>query len=293
MQVVIDGTPSDDYLLLDDSADETYTLASGLTDGPHTVELYKRTEGYYGSVQFLGFQPEDPTNDTDWALTPSAAATRHIEIIGDSISAGYGVLSPSTTCSGEEYLDYQDAYLAYGFDTARSLDAAAVSIAWSGKGVYRDYNGDTDDNIPFYYPLTLATDTVTYDFAQQVDVVLVNLGTNDFAKGDPGQENFEDAYVGLVTTVRGYYPDAYILLLTGPMVNSTSPFKGALKLLDGYVDDVVSIRQAAGDTKIADLHLAAQNCDDEQCGCDFHPDVARQQTMSTSIVSALKTALGW
>jgi lysophospholipase L1-like esterase len=295
MQAVIDGTPSDEYTLLEDSASETYTLASGLADGPHTVQLYKRTEGYYGAVQFLGFVTEDPTSDTDWALTPSTEPTRHIEIIGDSISAGYGVLSPSTSCSGVDYLNYQDAYLAYGFDTARTLAAAAVSIAWSGKGVYRDYSGNTDKNVPFYYPFTLASDnTLTYDFSQQVDVVLIDLGTNDFAQGDPGQESFEDAYVALATTVRSHYPAAYILLLTGPMVNSSSPFPGAIQLLDQYVDDVVATRQGAGDGNIADLHLAAQDCgEDEQCGCDFHPNVDRQQTMSNTIVKRLKNVLGW
>jgi lysophospholipase L1-like esterase len=293
MQAVIDGTPSDEYTLLDDSADETYTLASGLADGPHTVQLYKRTEGYYGAVQFLGFVTEDSTNDTDWALTPSTEPTRHIEIIGDSISAGYGVLSPSISCSGVDYLNYEDAYLAYGLDTARTFGAAAVSIAWSGKGVYRDYNGNTANNVPFYYPFTLATDTLAYDFSQQVDVVLIDLGTNDFAQGDPGQENFEGAYVALATTVRSHYPNAYILLLTGPMVNSTFPFQGALALLKQYVDDVVSTRQAAGDTNIADLYLAAQDCGNEQCGCDSHPDVDRQQTMSNTIVKRLQKVLGW
>lgn len=294
MQAVIDGTPSDDYTLLDDSPDETYTLASGLAEGPHTVQLYKRTEGYYGTVQFLGFATEDAANDAGWALTASTEPTRHIEIIGDSISAGYGVLSPSTSCSGVDYLNYQDAYLAYGFDTARTLGAAAVSIAWSGKGVYRDYSGNTANNVPFYYPFTLATDTLAYDFSQPVDVVLIDLGTNDFAQGDPGQENFEGAYVTLATTVRSHYPNAYILLLTGPMVNSTFPFQGALGLLDTYVDDVVSTRQGQGDTRIADLHLAAQDCgDDEQCGCDSHPNVDRQQTMSNSIVKRLQKVLGW
>ncbi len=201
MQVVIDGTPDPDELELPDGTDVTYVLASGLAAGTHTVEVYKRTEGYYGAVQFLGFQAEDDS-DTGWAIAPSTAPSRHLEIIGDSISAGYGVLSPSVTCKGAQYLDYQDAYLAYGLDTARELSATAVSIAQSGKGVYRDNTGSTTHQLPYLYPLTLASDTVDYDFAQPVDAVLIDLGTNDFAQGDAGEyqfkENFEAAYLALV-----------------------------------------------------------------------------------------------
>lgn len=294
MQVVIDGTPASGELELTDGTDVTYTLASGLAAGAHTVEVYKRTEGYYGAVQFLGFQAEG-TGDTGWALTLSNAPTRHLEIIGDSISAGYGMLSTSIYCSGSEYLDDEDAYLAYGLDTARELSATAVSIAWSGKGVYRNNDHTTYNTIPTYYPLTLASDTVDYDFAQQVDAVVVNLGTNDFTAydSDPGQENFEDAYVGLVTTVRSHYPDAYILLVAGPMVNNNSPFSGALDLLKQYLDDIVSTRQQAGDTQIGDLQVAIQDCSKEQCGCDSHPNVSRQQTMADSVAAALKSAKGW
>ena len=306
MQVVIDGTPATDALELDDgSSDSTYTLASNLADGPHTVEVYKRTEGYYGSVQFLGFQAES-ASDADWALTVSSAPARHLEIIGDSISCGYGVLSPSVYCSGSEYLDYEDAYLAYGLDTARELDATAVSIAWSGKGVYENNDESFTNTIPDYYPLTLATDTLQYDFAQQMDAVVVNLGTNDFTgsaaddkrnPGPPDEDAFEGAFVDLLTTVRGHYPNAYILLIAGPLVNNNSPFAGALDTLKSYLDDIVQTRHQAGDTQIADLEVASQNCGtgqgQEACGCDDHPNVTRQQTMASSIVAALKTAKGW
>ena len=303
LQVVIDGTPSPTALVLTDADAVTYTLASGLTDATHTVAVYKRTEGYYGAVQFEGFFPEDP-GDTDWKLVPSTPPTRHIEIIGDSISAGYGVLSPSICCDSDQYIGFQDEYLAYGLDAARALDASAVSIAYSGTGIYRDYSGTTSNQSNTYYPLTLCSglsnpdDELTYDFSQQVDAVLINYGTNDLHDGDPGQENFESAYLDLIATVRGHYPSAYILLLTGPMVNNVSPYKNALKTLDEYVNDVATTRQDDyGDTQIGVLELAPQDCGSAtcstECACDSHPTVATQQSMSDSIVAALRTAKGW
>src|SRR5262245_36758375 len=66
-------------------ADRTLMLATGLSDGDHRVELYRETEGAFGTSTFLGF-----TSGTLKAA-PSASG-RRIEVVGDSISAGYGNL---------------------------------------------------------------------------------------------------------------------------------------------------------------------------------------------------------
>ncbi len=81
------------------------------------------------------------------------------------------------------------------------------------------------------------------------------------------------------------------------MLNNYYPFSNAITDLKEYLDDIVATRQQAGDTQIGDLEVGLQNCGTErgrrQCGCDDHPNVARQQTMSNSIVKRLQKVLGW
>ena len=57
---------------------------AGLSKGTHVVVLRKRSESQYGSI-FIG----DIT--TDGTIVASVAPGRRIEIIGDSISVGYGL----------------------------------------------------------------------------------------------------------------------------------------------------------------------------------------------------------
>ena len=82
---------------------------------------------------FLGFK-------TDGTVAPSPAPrTRRIELVGDSISAGYGsrgcaFLSQNKECpvddrtSGNMY--------SYNWAIAEHFQADIVPIAWSGKGMY-------------------------------------------------------------------------------------------------------------------------------------------------------------
>src|SRR5262245_37584358 len=61
------------------------SLATGLAAGPHTVEIYRRTEANQGEAQFLGFDLAGGE-----LLAAPAPRDRRLEVIGDSITCGYG-----------------------------------------------------------------------------------------------------------------------------------------------------------------------------------------------------------
>lgn len=83
-QVVLDGAPGPVLVLRKDAT--LYRAASGLPDRDHTLDLFKRTEPIVGQVQLLGFQL-----DKGRQLLPNASKlARRIEIVGDSITCGYG-----------------------------------------------------------------------------------------------------------------------------------------------------------------------------------------------------------
>ena len=108
-QPVIDGSAGARFQVAA-GPPQTVILGSGLATGDHTVELYRESEGMYGDSVFLGF--------ADGTLKGAPPAPgRFIEIVGDSISAGYGNLGTEihppwdNTCSFS--LDTESAYQAY------------------------------------------------------------------------------------------------------------------------------------------------------------------------------------
>ena len=123
-QVVIDGQPAS--IIVADPAKTIYPAAAGLADKEHTLELFKRTEPLVGTTQFLGLQLGKGK-----LLPPPARPKRRIEIVGDSITCGYGNESAN---QNEKFAPgTENNYLAYGAVAARALKAEYVAVAWSGK----------------------------------------------------------------------------------------------------------------------------------------------------------------
>lgn len=278
-QALIDGAATPRFQVAA-GPPETVTLGAGLSEGDHTVELYRETEGMYGDSIFFGF--------VDGTVKGAPLSSgRLIEIIGDSISAGYGNLGSEVhppwdnTCSFS--LDTESAYQAYGSLVARSLGAEVSIVARSGWGVYRDASGDTSNVLSSVYANTLGTqNTLQWDFKRQADAVVINLGTNDSAQGDPGQP-YEDAYVALIRTVRSKYPNAWVFLTIGPM--TTDPL---LTQMRTHLGNVVA---SVADPKVTTVDIAAQ--DATSTGCDYHPNVAEHNLMAGVLTSAVKSKLGW
>ena len=256
----------------------TYPLATGLASGKHTVSLVKRTESYDGIVQLLALTP------TGGALvaTPEPWA-RRIEFIGDSITCGYGVLGGS--CSNPS-VDQEDWTVTAGALVAAQLHAEPTTISYSGIGMYRDYSGSTTNQMPTRFLLTLADiPTSTWGFTTPApDVVVIDLGTNDFAAGDPGTP-FQTAYTTFVQQeLRAHYPNAWVILAVSPMLSGTERTQ-----ISTYLNGVVTTLKAAGDTRVAYFEYDFE----QTMGCQYHPDVATNQAMATKIVPFIEQLTGW
>lgn len=282
--VVLDGEVK---TKLAPSGSGSVTVAQGLADGEHTLELYRRTEASEGVAQFLGFD-----FGSGELLAPPAAPARKIELIGDSITCGYGNEGANMNCGFTPQTE--NHYLTYGSIAARALGAELVTVAWSGKGIICNY-GDAADScnnspMPSYYDRTLPNDANSkWDHARfEPDAIVVNLGTNDFSTdSDPSQQDFEGAYVQFLTNVRGKHPNARILLTNGSMLSGDDLTKAR-----GYIDNVVKSFKDKGDDKISSFTIEPQNSADGY-GCDWHPSLATHQKMAAALESALKAALGW
>jgi lysophospholipase L1-like esterase len=275
--VILDGMPLTTLATM--GSQQLYPLASNLSSGPHELALYRRTEAFVGETQFLGLAL-DPTGTL---LPPPPPATRRIEFVGDSITCGYGIEGANMSCPFTP--DTENQFLTAGAIAARTLGAETITVAYSGKGMYRNLMGDMNETVPMLYDRVLVDRAnLRWDFASWIpDAVVINLGTNDFGLGDPGT-GFRDAYEAFVRRVRGNYPVAHILCTFGPMMSAEQVTKAR-----GYIDAMIA---TLGDSRVTYFDYPTQD-GSRGYGCDWHPSVGTNQQMADLLTAELRRLLGW
>ncbi len=282
VEAIVDGKPGNTLALK--KGPNTFEAASGLPDGEHTLEIFKRTEAFANNIQLLGFQLEAGKK----LLPPPTPLSRRIELVGDSITCGYGNEGPN---QNEHFKPAtENNYLAYGPIAARAVNADCVEIAWSGKKLA------PDNAIPELYDYALPTDkSSTWDFSKYVaDAVIINLGTNDFGKGNPDEKMWTTAYVTFIQRIRKNYPKAHIFCAVGSMMSDNWPKdQKALTTVKNYINTVIETLQKDGDKNVHFLEFATQDGNADGLGSDWHPSVKTHQKMGEKLAAALKKELGW
>jgi hypothetical protein len=271
-QVVVDGINAPVIQTL--GGRQRYAIVAGATVGVHDVQVYRRNEGFFGSVQFIGFVP-----GTDTYLLESNHPWKHkIEFIGDAITCGYGILGVDGYCSFSPITE--SAYMTYAAVAARDLEAEAHLIAYSGKGVFQNYDGSTADTMTDLYKRTSVNDTAnTWDFSRWIpDVVVVFLGASDFASSI-SYEQFVPAYSALLGDIRLYYPNAKIICIIYDSWYNTDY---------NWVIDAVN---QSGDANTFVMNYNSNPANGY--GCDWHPSIATHQELGSQLSDYIKGLMGW
>jgi lysophospholipase L1-like esterase len=169
-------------------------------------------------------------------------------------------------------------------------------VAWSGKGVFSNA-GSTTDTIPMppLWERSLpARDDSRWDFALlEPDVVIVNLGANDFSPNNLDQAPFTAAYRAFIEKVRDTYPGAALFCALGPSLSDLWP-QGTMTLTRARtaIQATVDALGAAGDSRIFFLEFPLITAS-EGYGCDYHPSLATHARMAEQLESVLRSELGW
>ncbi len=275
--VVVDGEVRDKLVTM--AGQHTYEVVSGLDDGEHIVEVYRRSEASFGttnlwSVEAIGGE----------LLDPPPRPERFIEIFGDSITCGYGNEGEDTSCSFS--IDTENHYMTYGAILARGFEAELSTVAWSGKGVVSNYGGDMGTTLPEMVDRVLpAAPSSSWDYSLlgEADLVIINLGTNDFSTdNDPTPEDFEAGYLSLLETLRARYPGAFILCTLGPLLTG-SDLATAAGAIEGAIAQM-------DDDEIA---YHAMQTGNPSPGCDWHPSITTHEAMAAELSAVVTDELGW
>ncbi|KAH3743455.1 esterase, SGNH hydrolase-type [Pelomyxa schiedti] len=251
----------------------------------HELLVMKRTEASLGVLSFAGveFVPLG-----DYTIEPvPRSKERTIEAIGDSLTCGYGILGASPDCDWSD--DTEDATLAYESLIAETFDAVLYTEAWSGKGMVRNYgdpNITSSEPFPSLYPRTLGnSEEFMWDFSlYSPDVVILNLGTNDYSTEPyPPLSVFESGYVDFLTDLRKWYPNAAIFCICGPVTNQHCCL--------GVKE---SVNQMGGEPQkfyyINMLNILTWPVD---YGCDAHPNTSGHQKMAQVVIPVISDVMGW
>jgi hypothetical protein len=279
-QVVVDGQPS--AVLVTRGGAHLYGVfhatADSLQQGPHTVTLVKRTEAFFGTTQFLGFQVARGGR----LLPPPPRPARRLEVIGDSISCGYGNEAKD---QHERFTSAtENASLSYGAVAARAVGAEYACLAWSGRTMWpKNTMGEIYDKA---LPLDPGS---RWDFARWTpDAVVVNLSTNDFSGGTPDRKGWIAGYETFLARVRRSYPRAAIYCTTSPML-AGSPAAVA----ETYLTQIVADENAAGDKNVKLLVFETQDGGKNGFGADWHPSVKTDAILAGKLAATLAADLGW
>jgi lysophospholipase L1-like esterase len=283
-QVILDGgTP---VKLAVRASQGVYELAKDLPPGEHTVELTKLTETVVGRSELQGFRVHGQL------LTPPARPLQRLELIGDSITCGYGnevaITEARNPTTGFHAIN-QNVTKAYGWLTARALGAEAMTVCYSGRGLSRNNDGSTTGTLPQLHERVLADQgTPRWDFTRYTpDIVVINLGTNDFVPGTPDATRFISAYKDFLTRLRGQYPQARLVCAVGPMLSDVyPPGQYQWSTLQGWVSSVVKDFNDRGDTRV---HYLAFERQTEPYGEDWHPSATTHAAMATRLASFIRS----
>jgi len=271
-------------ILRTDSIKQYYELASNLTKGKHTVEIFKRSE--LGTTNFYGFK----INEEGKLLPKSVPKKRNIEFYGNSITAGYAI----DDISGRDLHDsiYTNNYKSYGAITARHYDAKYHCVCKSGIGVMVSWDPLI---MPEIYDKLSPTDISNdWDFnLYKPNIVVVNLFQNDswlvnlpdhiefknrFVNNAPNEEYIINAYQEFLTDLRTHYPKASIISTLGSM---DAAKKGSKWI--GYIESAVT------------------NLNDDNIYTHFmpyikskaHPSIEDNQIMSNSLIDFIDNNIDW
>jgi hypothetical protein len=237
-----------------------------------------------------------------------------IEFIGDSITSAEGIIGAKQE---EDWLPmWMSAVNNYARLTADFLNAEVRILSQGGWGVLQGWDNNPNNNMPSIYekicgPLTGEYNIESgaleeYGFSSwQPDVIVVNLGTNDFSgfnspewidektgktnklhRNADGSLNEDDlnliqtAVTSFMRKIRSYNKTAYILWAYGTFENS---------IMNVFINGVNNYREESKDTNVEVTKLPLMT--EEMLGSRSHPGVLYHKAAAEWLVECIKPFL--
>lgn len=221
------------WIALEDGEQQIEIPAS--QSGLHSVQIVRRNETWQGGVTIHSIEVIDGS-----LIAAEALPEKKLMFIGDSITCGD---SCDIRAEGPQTRGFEhNGRLSYGYQISRIMGTQCHLVSYGGRGVIRDWQGNRAvNNAPVFYERALADDEDSrWNHSSYIpDAFGICLGTNDFSRGIPDQNEFVNAYVEFVRKLKRDAPDAQIILIDSPMFGFEGNDGVKRAALSMYLDQVV------------------------------------------------------
>lgn len=269
-----------------EDGEETYTVYEGKKLTNARITLMKLSENQTASTGIKSI-----SCNAEEIVQPEKKPLK-IEFIGDSITCGYG--NEADSPSDGMRTSQQNAAATYGYYTACDLNAEPSMVCISGIGLISDYTdsiGQREDylllnDIYEYADANFQlrrgyTDLTPWDFGSGSDIVVINIGTNDYSftgRDDDLQYEFYAAYRDFLKTVRKNNPNADIICTLGIM---GSELYGRIeRAAERYSEDT-------GDDRVYTMKFDYQS-EEDGYGGNYHPSVKTHRKAADKLTEFIK-----
>ena len=143
----------------------------------------------------------------------------------------------------------------------------------------------------------------SYDFKLPVDIVVLNLGTNDFgftsydANGVAFQARplldmtaYTNALVKFAKTIQGKYAGAELFITTSPLIGDGYPPEDPMQKTKQQGAVKAAVAQIGAKAHFVDF--PSQDSSNNNIGCDYHPSALTQQRDAVILTAAIKAVTG-
>jgi lysophospholipase L1-like esterase len=275
VDVIVDGKPAGTLRLAPQV--KRYDVFKDAAPGPHKVELVHRSETWLGVASIARF-----TADGTFLAAPPLPQ-RRILVLGDSVTCGADM---ERGAGDKDTPDWWNPRQSYGMLAARALDAQVQLVCHGGRGLVRSWNDRTDEfQLPAFYDLAIADAAHPVRWQQRdydADLIVVAIGTNDFAPGIPERTAYVDAYTAFLRRLLRDHPHARIALTEGAMLEG-----GEKATLIGMIREAMA--------RVADprVHLLAPMAHQTGDAINDHPTTAQHAAMAAELLPQLRRIAGW
>lgn len=272
---------------------KAYLVTLPDTNQFYTITVFKKTESFCGTGVFYGAQTQKGI------FRKTNLKSRKTLWIGDSFMCGYGnrvSIAQDQNPNTGFHAKNEDNYWAFGSITSRALNAEYSCVAYSGKGVYRNYDGSSSNTIPVLFKKELPSLQQPFEPKIDYNLIVVKLGTNDFGPEMNGKKStdstlFVNTYISFLKFLHSTYPRAKIALVFGGGLSDVYPVK--IKRLSRYRSMMQSVYTQLDSAYSNVFSLKELKVIKGPYGENYHPTIKAQKEMADQLIPFLKDFMSW
>ena len=273
-RIYVDGKKVSELVL--DRREDWYLICELSPEEVHEVRVVKITEA---AMSFGGLKCIKVCDGVLLPIQEKEDYRTKVEFIGDSITCGYGV-------HGEPESEYtireEDGECSYAAFMAEEMNWNARWISASGYGMYLEYTGDPEQNVPKLYPYVnwfVDRERKIEAGEFEPEYIFVNLGTNDSGHLHKQEvlNEFLKAYEEFLMMLRSYHKKSIIICVLGTLCHGVFP----------YVAQVVEHIKAKGLGNIYAYELPYHDIEKDGMA-SMHPSAATHKKDAKRILDYMK-----